>query len=78
MTTQLQLINIIIIFNAHYTLQYRHLDVRSDPVHNIHGTAVCIAYCAYVHMCLCAYVLSMKTACIADMLLIITDRQSCV
>ena len=58
MTTQLQLINIIIIFNAHYTLQYLHPDVRSDPVQNVHGTAMCIAYCEYMP--------SLKTACIAD------------
>ena len=57
MTTQLQLINIFIViitFNAHYTLQYLHLDIISDTVHNIHGTAMCIAYCEYV--------LSLKTA----------------
>jgi len=46
------------IFNAHYIIQYLHLDVRSDLVHNIRGTVtVCIAYYEYV--------LSMKMAFIA-------------
>ena len=30
------------IFNAHYNLQYRHLDVRPDLVHNIFGTVICV------------------------------------
>ena len=45
-------------FNAHYIIQYLHLDVRPDLVHNIRGTVtVCIAYCEYV--------LSLKMAFIA-------------
>jgi len=41
------------IFNAHYILQYLHLDVRPDIVHNFHD----IAYCEYL--------LSLKMAFIA-------------
>ena len=37
------------IFCAHEIIQYRHLDIRTDLVHNIHGTLIYICeYSEYV------------------------------
>jgi len=49
------------IFSAHYILQYCHLDVWPDLVHNIYGTVIYIAYCEYVLSLRMAFIA--KTCC---------------
>jgi len=36
------------IFNEYYILQYHHLDVRWDLIHNMHGIVINISYYEYV------------------------------